>query len=127
MEPAAACCVEQANNLRRGEFAMAEASTKFSKSPAATVESLQDDLVAVRNDLSKLSEQLVGLLSAKGTAAYKRAKKQFGATVGDAADSAREVRDTLSDALEESVQERPLATLAMAIGVGFVLGAMWRR
>jgi ElaB/YqjD/DUF883 family membrane-anchored ribosome-binding protein len=106
---------------------MAEATTKFSKSASATIESLQDDLAAVRDDLSKLSEQMVGLLSAKGTAAYKRAKKQFDATVGDATDTAREMRDTLTETLEESVQERPLATLALALGMGFVIGALWRR
>ena len=106
---------------------MAETTTKFSKNTTATIESLQDDLVAVRNDLSKLSEQLVGLLSAKGTAAYKRARKQLDATMGDATDAAREVRDNLSEALEESVQERPLATLAIALGMGFLIGALWRR
>jgi ElaB/YqjD/DUF883 family membrane-anchored ribosome-binding protein len=106
---------------------MADATTKFSKTASATIDSLQDDLIAVRNDISKLSEQLVGLLSAKGTAAYKRAKSQLNTTMGEATDAARDVRDTVSDALEESVQERPLATLAIAIGLGFVIGAMWRR
>lgn len=106
---------------------MPETTTKFSKGTAATIESLQDDLIAVRNDLSKLSDQLVGLLSAKGTAAYKRARKQLDATMGEATDAAREVRDSMSEALEESVQERPLTTLALALGMGFVIGAMWRR
>jgi ElaB/YqjD/DUF883 family membrane-anchored ribosome-binding protein len=81
----------------------------------------------MRDDIGKLSEQVVDLLQAKGNAAYKRARKQFDATTGDAADAVRDVRDTFAGAIEESVQERPLATLAMAIGVGFVLGAMWRR
>ena len=32
-----------------------------------------------------------------------------------------------TDALEESLQSRPLTTLALAVGIGFVFGATWRR
>ena len=103
------------------------ATTKFTKNASATVDSLQEDLSAMRDDVSKLSEHVVDLLSAKGSAAYKQAKKKFDATTGDAADAVREVRDTFADAIEESVQERPFTTLAMALGVGFIIGAMWRR
>ena len=42
-------------------------------------------------------------------------------------DAMREVRDTLADAVEESVQNRPFTTLAMALAAGFVIGAIWRR
>lgn len=108
-------------------MATADPTAKFTKNASATVESLQEDFSAMRDDIGKLSEQVVDLLQAKGNAAYKRARKQFDATTGDAADAVRDVRDTFQDAIEESVQERPLATLAMAVGVGFVLGAMWRR
>jgi starch synthase (maltosyl-transferring) len=38
----------------------------------------------MRDDIGKLSEQVVDLLQAKGNAAYKRARKQFDATTGDA-------------------------------------------
>ena len=81
----------------------------------------------MRDDMGKLSEQVVDLLSAKGSAAYKQARKRIDATVGDATEAAREVRDNFSDAIEESVQQRPFTTLAMALGIGFVIGAMWRR
>jgi ElaB/YqjD/DUF883 family membrane-anchored ribosome-binding protein len=107
---------------------MADATTaKFTKNASATVESLQEDLIAMRDDVGKLSDQVIDLLSAKGSAAYKRARKRLDSTVGDATNAARDVRDTFADTIEESVQEHPFATLAMALGVGFVLGAMWRR
>ena len=108
-------------------MATADPTAKFTKNASATVESLQEDFSAMRDDIGKLSEQVVDLLQAKGNAAYKRARKQFDATTGDAADAVRDVRDSFQGAIEESVQERPIATLAMAVGVGFVLGAMWRR
>jgi len=110
-------------------MATVDPTAKFNKNPntSASVESLQEDFSAMRDDINKLSEQVVDLLQTKGSAAYKRARQQFDATTGDAADAVRDVRDTFTDAIEESVQERPLATLAMAMGIGFVLGAMWRR
>jgi hypothetical protein len=36
----------------------------------------------------------------------------------------RDVRDNFADAIDESIQNM---TLAMALGIGFVIGAMWRR
>jgi len=104
-----------------------DATTKFTKNASATVESLQEDLSAMRDDVGKLSQHVVDLLSAKGGAAYKRVKKNFDATTGEAADAVRDVRDTFADAIDESIQERPYTTLALAVGIGFVMGAMWRR
>jgi ElaB/YqjD/DUF883 family membrane-anchored ribosome-binding protein len=113
---------------RRGTImATADPTTKFTKNASATLDSLQEDFSAMRDDVSKLSQQVVDLLQAKGNQAYKRARKQFDDSTGEAVDAVREVRDTLSEAIEDSVQERPYATLAMALGVGFVLGALWRR
>ena len=108
-------------------MAAADATTKFTRNASATVDSLQEDLTAMRDDVGKLSQQVVDLLSAKGSDAYKRAKKNFDAKRGEAADAVREVRDTFADAIEESVHERPYATLAIALGIGFVIGATWRR
>ena len=108
-------------------MATVDPTTKFTKNASATVDSLQEDFSAMRDDISKLSQQVVDLLQAKGNQAYKRARKQINETTGDAADAVRDVRDSFTDAIEESVQDRPIATLAMAVGIGFVLGAMWRR
>jgi ElaB/YqjD/DUF883 family membrane-anchored ribosome-binding protein len=90
-----------------------DATAKFTKNASATVESLQEDLSAIRDDVGKLSQQVVDLLSAKGSAAYKRAKKNFDATAGEATDAVRDVRDNFADAIDESIQMRPYMTLAM--------------
>jgi ElaB/YqjD/DUF883 family membrane-anchored ribosome-binding protein len=113
--------------VQPGDSPADPATAKFNRNASATVESLQEDFSAMRDDITKLSEQVVDLLQEKGGAAYRRAKKNFDAKTGDATAAVRDVRDTFADAVEESVQERPMATLALAVGVGFVLGAMWRR
>ena len=39
----------------------------------------------------------------------------------------REVRDNVADAIDKSIERRPYTTLLLAVGVGFLLGAMWAR
>ena len=44
----------------------------------------------------------------------------------DAAESLQEVAGNFKGALEKSINEQPMATLAMAALLGFVLGALWK-
>ena len=39
----------------------------------------------------------------------------------------REVRDNLANAIDKSVARRPYTTLLLAVGLGFLLGAVWTR
>ena len=45
----------------------------------------------------------------------------------EAADTVRDSTDTALEALEDAVRRRPFATLAIAVGLGFLFGASWRR
>jgi ElaB/YqjD/DUF883 family membrane-anchored ribosome-binding protein len=99
------------------------------------------EIERLKNDMSQISQHVSKLLSATGSQAARKARYQVNrakqsvdgvlSEAGDigteAADAMREVRDTLADAVEESVQNRPFTTLAMAIAAGFVIGAIWRR
>jgi ElaB/YqjD/DUF883 family membrane-anchored ribosome-binding protein len=42
-------------------------------------------------------------------------------------DGVREVRDNIADAIDKSVEQRPYTTLLLAIGLGFLIGALWTR
>jgi ElaB/YqjD/DUF883 family membrane-anchored ribosome-binding protein len=44
----------------------------------------------------------------------------------DVGDRAGEVAGNFKSAIDKSVKEQPMATLAMAAAVGFVLGAIWK-
>ena len=44
----------------------------------------------------------------------------------DAGDRVQEVAGNFKGALDKSVSEQPMATLAMAALLGFVLGALWK-
>lgn len=51
------------------------------------------------------------------------ASDQAGTIANAAHDAASSVGDTLADVIEE----RPIATLALAFGLGFLIGVTWRR
>jgi ElaB/YqjD/DUF883 family membrane-anchored ribosome-binding protein len=84
-------------------------------------------------------------LAAKGAAAFREAKANVESVISDAGeagqqalnyagmkgqeamDNVREVGDTLAVAVKKSVTKRPYTTLALALGLGFLCGAILRR
>jgi ElaB/YqjD/DUF883 family membrane-anchored ribosome-binding protein len=105
---------------------------------AATVEDIQRDVQALRDDMAKLAGQVTELLSAGGGEALGKLKERVGRmqddldeTISDVGERGREalgdVSDHLSEALQESLQEHPLTTVALAVALGFLFGTAWRR
>lgn len=45
----------------------------------------------------------------------------------DAGERVQEVAGNFKGAVDKSVKEQPMATLAVAAAVGFILGALWKR
>jgi len=39
----------------------------------------------------------------------------------------RDVSENFVEAIDESIKNRPYATLAIAVGLGFLFGTTWRR
>ena len=107
----------------------------------ATYERLQKDVEAVKNDISALTEQLSDALNAFSRSTQKRARRNFkearagvdsfvdDATKKGAAafEAAQDAASTLEDSIEEAIVQRPLATVGLAIGLGFLIGVTWRR
>ena len=107
----------------------------------AIYEPLQKDVEAVKNAISALTNQVSDALTTfAGTAekqarrGYKQARSNVDAAVSDftkrggaALDPAREAANTLEESLEDAIQQRPLATIGLAIGLGFLIGVTWRR
>jgi ElaB/YqjD/DUF883 family membrane-anchored ribosome-binding protein len=77
---------------------------------------------------SKLSIDKVKLMTTRAKV------REVGGIVSDVRDKGREaveavgeVRDNLQNGLDKSLKTRPYTTLMLAVGVGFVLGALWAR
>ncbi len=99
---------------------------------------VQDDLRALREDLSTLAQEVTDLMSSTGNQTLDDVKdriRHIRTTLDEVMseagvrgrDTLRGVGENLSSAVEESIKERPLTTLALALGLGFFLGATWRK
>jgi ElaB/YqjD/DUF883 family membrane-anchored ribosome-binding protein len=45
----------------------------------------------------------------------------------EAVEAVADVRDNMQTAIDRSLKDRPYTTLALAVGFGFLLGALWAR
>jgi len=118
-----------------GEMGMQDMTDK------ATYERLEKDVGNVKNDISALADQITDALNALAGTAGKQARRSYknaranvdsvvddlsersGAMMGAAQDAAASVEETL----ENVITERPLATVGLALGLGFLIGVTWRR
>jgi ElaB/YqjD/DUF883 family membrane-anchored ribosome-binding protein len=93
--------------MLQGAFSMDITDQQKSPSVAvATLEDVQRDLDALRNDVSRLAKEVSTYVS-------ETSRKAF--------------RDT-NEQLEDAVRERPLVAIAIAAGLGLLFGAIfWRR
>jgi ElaB/YqjD/DUF883 family membrane-anchored ribosome-binding protein len=111
-----------------------DAVRESQKAAAAGSADIQADLEALRGDVARLTGQIGDILAAKGNVAWGRAKANIEGVVSEASakgqeavEAVREVSDSFTDAIDESLSKRPYTTLAIAFAVGFLLGASRRR
>lgn len=107
----------------------------------ATYERLEKDVANVKNDISALADQITDAVNTlAGTArkqarrSYKNARANVDSVVDDLSDRGGAMMDAAQDAavsveetLESAIAERPLATVGLALGLGFLIGLTWRR
>jgi ElaB/YqjD/DUF883 family membrane-anchored ribosome-binding protein len=107
----------------------------------ATYERLEKDVAAVKNDISALTGQITDALNGiAGTAkkqvrrGYKQARANVDTTVDDISerggammDAAQDAAHSIEETLQDVITQRPLATMGLALGLGFLIGATWRR
>ncbi|HYI28199.1 MAG TPA: DUF883 domain-containing protein [Bradyrhizobium sp.] len=115
-------------------------------------ERFEKDVAAVKNDISALTDQITDVLNAFAGSASKQARRGYKearanadsayddlyergrSAYGDLSergsammDSAYDAASSLEESLEETIAQRPLATVGIALGIGFLIGAAWRR
>jgi ElaB/YqjD/DUF883 family membrane-anchored ribosome-binding protein len=107
----------------------------------ATYERLEKDVAAVKNDIAALTTQITDALNSfAGTAqkqarrGYKQARANVDSAVDDISDrgsavmgAAQDAAISIEETLEDVITQRPLATVGIALGLGFLIGVTWRR
>lgn len=104
-----------------------KAAQESAKAASKTTEDVQADLEALRDDVMQLVEKLGAIASTRGSRAWKRTKAGVGEAASDAESFARKTGDDLTEVIEDSIHARPYTTLAVAAGIGFLIGTSWRR
>lgn len=107
----------------------------------ATRERLEKDVAAVKNDIAELTEEITNALNTFARSAnkqarrgYSQARENMDSTWDDMSErgsammgAAQEAASSLEETLEDAITQRPLATVGLALGIGFLIGAVWRR
>jgi ElaB/YqjD/DUF883 family membrane-anchored ribosome-binding protein len=120
---------------------MTSARTKESilgKNGEATIEDIQADLQSLREDLSRLTDEIGDVLASRGAATWRTAKASIKSSLDDAVagaeakgdeaiDAVRSVSDALAGAVEEAIARRPYPALALAAAVGFFCGIVFKK
>ena len=119
---------------------MSDASFK-NLTDTATYERLQKDVTAVKNDIAALTEQITDALNSFAGAAGKQARRGYNQARANAEtavddmsergsammDAAQDAAASIEETLEDVITQRPLATVGLALGLGFLIGMAWRR
>jgi ElaB/YqjD/DUF883 family membrane-anchored ribosome-binding protein len=122
-----------------GEFGVKNFTDKVTDK--ANQERLEKDVAAVKNDISALTDQISDAINSfAGTAqnqarrGYKQARANAASAVDDISErgsammgAAQDAAVSIEETLQDVIQQRPLATMGLAIGLGFLIGATWRR
>jgi ElaB/YqjD/DUF883 family membrane-anchored ribosome-binding protein len=107
----------------------------------ATYERLEKDGAAVKNDIAALTDQITDALNSFAGTASKQAKRGYKEARANAEqamddmserggammDAAQNAASSIEETLEDVITQRPLATVGLALGIGFLIGVTWRR
>lgn len=108
---------------------------------SATIDNLRHDLQSLRGDISRLADEIPTMLSEvkeesldAARRRIKRMKQEIDLSLAHIRDTRRQavqavgdVADTLTEGVERSLSMHPVATLALAVGIGCLIGASLRR
>jgi ElaB/YqjD/DUF883 family membrane-anchored ribosome-binding protein len=123
------------SHMARGTASEAKGAARDAgKAASAAAGDIQDDLVALRDDVAKLARQIANIAAVRGGATLRKARSNVEDVITqaqdqglEAVDAVREVGENMIDALDQSIKKRPYTTLGLALGIGFLFGATRRR
>jgi len=107
----------------------------------ATAERIDKEVAAVKSDIAALTDQITDALNTFAGSAgkrarrgYKQARDNMDSTLDDFSergsammDAAQDAYGSIEETLEAAITQRPLATVGVALGIGFLIGFAWRR
>jgi ElaB/YqjD/DUF883 family membrane-anchored ribosome-binding protein len=100
----------------------------------AAYDRLEKEMSKVKTDIADLTDHITDAVNALGDAAKRQARRGYGQAMdelsersGAMMDAAQDAAASLEERLEDVITQRPLATIGLAVGLGFLIGMSWRR
>lgn len=107
----------------------------------ASYDRLEKDISTVKNDIAALTDQITDALNSFAGTATKQARRGYHQARAGAEqamddmsergsamfDAAQDAASSIEETLEDAITQRPLATVGLALGIGFLIGVTWRR
>jgi ElaB/YqjD/DUF883 family membrane-anchored ribosome-binding protein len=100
----------------------------------AAYDRLEKDVTKVKNDIAALTDHITDAVNALGDTARRQARRGYRQAMDDLSersgammDAAQDAAATVEERLEDVITHRPLATVGIALGLGFLIGMSWRR
>jgi ElaB/YqjD/DUF883 family membrane-anchored ribosome-binding protein len=97
-------------------------------------ERLEKDVAALTDQITDALNSFAGTAQKQARRGYKQARANVDSAVDDISerggammDAAQDAASTIEETLEDVITQRPLATVGIALGLGFLIGATWRR
>jgi len=94
-----------------------------------TLESLRDEFGALTADMTRLMDGQNGSdeLKNRMNEVHAKIESAISKDGDDSRDAIGKLSENIADVVEETLRERPLATIACVAGLGFIIGAVLRR
>jgi ElaB/YqjD/DUF883 family membrane-anchored ribosome-binding protein len=95
---------------------------------------VKNDIAALTDQITEALNKLAGTAGKQARRGYKQARVNVDSAVDDLSErgsammgAAQDAAASIEETLEDVITQRPLATVGLAIGLGFLIGATWRR
>ena len=126
-------------SMSNGETAMRDTMKNLAED--ANYQRLEKDVTSVKNDIAALTDQITDAINTfagkarkQARRGYDQARENVDSALDDASErgsamlgAAQDAAVTLEETLEDVITQRPLATVGLALGLGFLIGVTWRR
>ena len=122
-------------------MSMSDGETQMKDMMDDATQRLEKDVTAVKSDIAALTDQITDALNTftgatkkQARRSYKQARASVDSALDDATergsdmlDAAQSAAVTIEETLEDAIIQRPIAAIGLALGLGFLIGATWRR
>jgi ElaB/YqjD/DUF883 family membrane-anchored ribosome-binding protein len=121
-------------SMSNGETAMKDLSDDARQRLEKDVNSVKNDIAALTDQITDVLNNFAGVAKKQARRGYKQARANVDSALDEASErgtamlgAAQDAATTIEETLEDVITQRPLATVALALGLGFLIGVTWRR